>query len=106
MPNYAKPTSFMSDWERSVLDDPDAAYARFWESQPNRDSGLFEDFFGRQRKRYYDYYLSEMARQPTLSFLDYLTNSVDPYKEYSALSPEGRRENPSKYVGRTRFLGL
>ncbi|MBI2756194.1 MAG: hypothetical protein HYX52_05730 [Chloroflexi bacterium] len=110
MDPYAFPNFGGSDFERSILlQEPGAAYGRFVGQQQGRGKN-FLDYLLRSQNRYYQGYQSDAARQPTASFLDYLTGATqsgaDPFKDYTDLSPTDRGERPQASMGRVKFVGL
>lgn len=48
-------------------------------------------------------FMGGLYNDPTLKYEDYLAANVDPLKEWNALSPRGRGENPGLYNPGVRY---
>jgi hypothetical protein len=55
-----------------------------------------------QQNRYYTQYQGANAANPNLKWTDYLMQQ-NPQKEYQAMDPWSRGENPRAFQGRTRW---
>ena len=65
-------------------------------------SDPYSNWLRGQQNRYYTQYQGLNAKQPNLKWTDYL-QQLNPQKDYAALDPWSRGENPRGWAGRTRW---
>ncbi len=89
---------------------PEAAYGAWLEALakslrgPNATPGgsALERYLSYKQPEYYRQYSAANARQPNLTWTDFL-KQLDPMATWSQLGPYERGENPRSWYGRTRW---
>lgn len=101
----AQPTNPFAGLSGSSLDYLNATPSAGWGQYLNT-FGLGSDAYSRwlknQQSNYYNRYSGENAKNPNLQWTQYL-QQINPQKEFAAMDPYSRGENPQAFGGRTRW---
>lgn len=103
MPNWTNPFQGITGMNLDYLNEtPNAgwgAYLGGW----GQGNDPFSQWLRGQQGRYYSMYQGENAKDPNLTWTNYLTTKINPQKEFAALDPYSRGERPQNWAGRTRW---